>query len=242
MYRATKVRIYPTQEQAELLEKQFGVVRFVYNKALHIRTHWYKRYGVSLSNIKHIQPLLPIAKKSRRYGWIKQADSNALQVALQNLDQAFKNFFDKRAKYPKFKRKHGAQSSYHCSNLKITNDTIKIPKIPAIRANIHREITGKVKSITLSRSATGKYYASLLCDDGVEVPAKPVLISNITGLDVVLSVNDHRKLIHFLSKSDQSKLIHCFTQLLLLSAAYLSIGSFHRLIAVHANDEVNDQA
>ncbi|QBY42601.1 hypothetical protein ArsFIN_11590 [Arsenophonus nasoniae] len=57
-----------------------------------------------------------------------------------------------------------------------------------------------------------------------------------------LSVNDHRKLIHFLSKSDQSKLIHCFTQLLLLSAAYLSIGSFHRLIAVHANDEVNDQA
>ncbi|QBY43832.1 hypothetical protein ArsFIN_24010 [Arsenophonus nasoniae] len=57
-----------------------------------------------------------------------------------------------------------------------------------------------------------------------------------------LDVNDHRKLIHFLSKSDQSKLIHCFTQLLLLSAAYLSIGSFHRLIAVHANDEVNDQA
>ncbi|QBY43533.1 hypothetical protein ArsFIN_21010 [Arsenophonus nasoniae] len=55
-------------------------------------------------------------------------------------------------------------------------------------------------------------------------------------------VNDHRKLIHFLSKSDQSKLIHYFTQLLLLSAAYLSIGSFHRLIAVHANDEVNDQA
>ncbi|QBY46704.1 transposase zinc-binding domain-containing protein (plasmid) [Arsenophonus nasoniae] len=62
------------------------------------------------------------------------------------------------------------------------------------------------------------------------------------GLDSKHSVNDHRKLIHFLSKSDQSKLIHCFTQLLLLSAAYLSIGSFHRLIAVHANDEVNDQA
>lgn len=198
MYRATKVRIYPTQEQAELLEKQFGAVRFVYNKALHIRTQWYKRYGVSLSNIKHIQPLLPIAKKSRRYGWIKQADSNALQVALQNLDQAFKNFFDKRAKYPKFKRKHGAQSSYHCSNLKITNDTIKIPKIPAIKANIHREITGKVKSITLSRSATGKYYASLLCDDGVKLPEKPVFISNITGLDVGLS--------HYAIKSDGNKI------------------------------------
>lgn len=100
MYRATKVRIYPTPEQAELLEKQFGAVRFAYNKALHIRSHWYKRHGVSLNNVKHIQPLLPIAKKSRRYSWIKAADSNSLQVALQNLDQAFKNFFEKRAKYP----------------------------------------------------------------------------------------------------------------------------------------------
>ncbi|HBU6250240.1 TPA: helix-turn-helix domain-containing protein, partial [Klebsiella pneumoniae] len=70
MYRATKVRIYPTQEQTELLDKQFGAVRFAYNKALHIRSHWYKKHGVSLNNAKHIQPLLPIAKKSRRYSWI----------------------------------------------------------------------------------------------------------------------------------------------------------------------------
>ncbi|EKN5956921.1 transposase, partial [Yersinia enterocolitica] len=187
MYRATKVRIYPTPEQAELLEKQFGIVRFVYNKALHIRSHWYKRHGVSLNNVKHIQPLLPIAKKSHSYSWLKQADSNSLQVALQNLDQAFKNFFEKRAKYPRFKRKHGSQSSYHCSSLKITADTIKIPKISAIRANIHREIVGKVKSITITRSATGKYYASILCDNGIETPAKPSKISRVMGMDMGLS-------------------------------------------------------
>ncbi|MHA3606900.1 RNA-guided endonuclease InsQ/TnpB family protein [Yersinia enterocolitica] len=187
MYRATKVRIYPTPEQAELLEKQFGIVRFVYNKALHIRSHWYKRHGVSLNNVKHIQPLLPIAKKSHSYSWLKQADSNSLQVALQNLDQAFKNFFEKRTKYPRFKRKHGSQSSYHCSSLKITADTIKIPKISAIRANIHREIVGKVKSITITRSATGKYYASILCDNGIETPAKPSKISRVMGMDMGLS-------------------------------------------------------
>lgn len=132
MFRATKLRIYPTPDQAELLEKQFGAVRFAYNKALHIRSHWYRCHGVSLNNAQHIQPLLPVAKKSRRYSWLKQADSNALQVSLQNLDRAFRNFFEKRANYPKFKRKHGPQSSYHCSSLKITADTIKIPKIPAI--------------------------------------------------------------------------------------------------------------
>ncbi|QBY42870.1 transposase zinc-binding domain-containing protein [Arsenophonus nasoniae] len=73
-------------------------------------------------------------------------------------------------------------------------------------------------------------------------PLLNALFRAATRAMLQLAVNDHRKLIHFLSKSDQSKLIHCFTQLLLLSAAYLSIGSFHRLIAVHANDEVNDQA
>lgn len=186
MCRATKVRIYPTPEQAELLEKQFGAVRFAYNKALHIRSHWYKKHGVSLNNAKHIQPLLPIAKKSRRYSWIKAADSNALQVSLQNLDRAFQNFFERRAKYPVFKRKHGHQSSYHCSNLKITDDAIKIPKISPIRANIHREIVGKVKSITISRAPTGKYYASILADDCQEAPAKPTYITQLTGYDIGL--------------------------------------------------------
>lgn len=187
MFRATKVRIYPTPDQAELLEKQFGAVRFAYNKALHIRSHWYRRHGVSLSNTKHIQPLLPVAKKSRRYSWLKQADSNALQVSLQNLDRAFRNFFEKRAKYPKFKRKHGPQSSYHCSSLKITADTIKIPKIPAIRANVHREIIGRVKSITITRNAAGKYYASILADDGQEAAAKPACITTVAGYDLGLS-------------------------------------------------------
>ncbi|HCD8984499.1 TPA: transposase [Citrobacter freundii] len=187
MYRATKVRIYPTEEQAAFLNAQFGAVRFAYNKALHIRSHWYKRYGISLNNIKHIQPLLPIAKRSLRYSWLKQVDSTALQVALQHLDQAFKNFFEKRAKYPKFKRKHGVQSSHHCCSLKITDDSIKIPKISAIRANIHRNIVGKVKSITITRNATGKYYASILADDGQEAATKPTYITAVAGYDLGLS-------------------------------------------------------
>ncbi|HAW0905906.1 TPA: helix-turn-helix domain-containing protein [Escherichia coli] len=70
MLRATKVRLYPTPEQAEYLNAQFGAVRFTYNKALHIKKHAYQRHGVNLNPRKDLKPLLAVAKKSRRYGWL----------------------------------------------------------------------------------------------------------------------------------------------------------------------------
>lgn len=69
MKRATKVRLYPTDEQATFLNAQFGAVRFVYNKALHIQCHMFKRHGVSLKPNRDLKPLLAVAKKSRKYGW-----------------------------------------------------------------------------------------------------------------------------------------------------------------------------
>lgn len=200
MLRATKVRIYPTPEQAEYLNAQFGAVRFAYNKALHIKKHAYQRHGVSLNPRKDLKPLLAVAKKSRKYGWLKEYDSIALQQAVINLDVAFSNFFNPnlKARFPAFKRKHGRQSSYHCVGIKVLDGAIKIPKISPIEARLHREITGTLKSITLSRSATGKYYTSLLCEDGMEAPAKPALISNVMGLDMGL--------MHFAIKSDGNKI------------------------------------
>ncbi|GJK87334.1 TPA: transposase [Citrobacter freundii] len=199
MLRATKVRIYPTPEQADFLNAQFGAVRFAYNKALHIKKHAYQRHGVSLNPRKDLKPLLAVAKKSRKYAWLKAYDSMALQQAVINLDVAFSNFFNPKLKsrFPAFKRKNGRQSSYHCVGIKVLDSAIKIPKISPIEARLHRETVGTVKSITLSRSATGKYYASILCDDGAEAPAKPALISNVTGLDMGLS--------HYAIKSNGDK-------------------------------------
>ena len=170
MLRATKVRVYPTPEQAEFLNAQFGAVRFAYNKALHIKKQAYQRHGMSLSPRKDLKPLLAVAKKSRKYAWLKEYDPIALQQAVINLDVAFSNFFNPKlkARFPTFKSKHGKQSSYHCVGVRVLDGAIKIPKIPPIEARLHREITGTLKSITLSRSTTGKYYASLLCDDGME--------------------------------------------------------------------------
>ncbi|UYW19768.1 RNA-guided endonuclease InsQ/TnpB family protein [Vibrio parahaemolyticus] len=189
MLRATKIRIYPTIEQAEFLESQFGAVRFAYNKALHIKTHFYKKKSISLSLKKEIKPLLSLGKKSRKYSWLSQFDSISLQQSIINLDKAFSNFFNPKlkAKFPKFKRKHGYQSSYHCTGLKILENAIKIPKCKPINAKIHREISGTLKSITISKSSTGKFYASVLVDCGNEAPIKPKHITKLSGYDLGLT-------------------------------------------------------
>ncbi len=189
MLRATKIRIYPTQEQAEFLIAQFGAVRFAYNKALHLKSHMYRKHGVTLNPKKDIKPLLAVAKKSRKYQWLKEYDSIALQQSVINLHQAFDNFFNPKlkAKYPQFKRRHGKQSSYHCVGVKVLDGSIKLPKMKPIEANVHREIEGVVKSITVSLSKTGKFYASILADDGVEALTPLHTVRTVTGVDLGLS-------------------------------------------------------
>jgi putative transposase len=189
MLRATKVRIYPTQHQAEFLIAQFGAVRFAYNKSLHLKRHMYRKHGVTLSPKRDIKPLLAVAKKSRKYQWLKLYDSIALQQSVINLHQAFDNFFNPKlkAKYPQFKRRHNKQSSYHCVGVKLLDGAIKLPKMKPVEANIHREIVGTVKSITVSMSKTGKFYASILVDDGLEAPGLLQTVNRVTGIDLGLS-------------------------------------------------------
>lgn len=191
MRKAIKVRLYPTTEQADLLNRQFGSVRFLYNTGLRIMSHRYKRRGQSLSAKHDIKKLLPVAKKSRKYSWLKEADSIALQQACINLDQAFQRFFDPKQKagYPRFKSKRGKQSSYHCVGVKSGDNWIKVPKLGPIKARIHRPMDGKLKSITLSRTVTGKHYAALLFETGQDAPERlqDLDASSVVGLDMGLS-------------------------------------------------------
>ena len=188
MLRATKVRIYPTAEQAEFLNRQFDAVRFAWNKALAIKTHYYRVRNQNLSPRKHLKPLLATAKKSRKYSWLKNVDSIALQQAIINLDAAFQNFFNPKleARFPRFKSKRGRQSSYHCMSVAVGDNWIKVPKCQPIKARVHREISGKVKSITLSKTATGKYFASVLVDDGLAQPnpLTDLNASKVVGIDM----------------------------------------------------------
>lgn len=191
MLRATKIRICPDAEQGAFLDRQFGAVRFVFNKALHIKTHQYRMCGESLSAKHDLKPLLAVAKRSRKYSWLADFDAMALQQACINVDRAFKNFFEGRARFPRFKRKRGAQASYHCTGkTEIGADWITIPKCPGrIEAVVHRETTGELKSITVTRTATGKYFAACLFEDGEAPPELPTVVpaEAIVGIDVGLT-------------------------------------------------------
>ncbi len=191
MLKPVKIRIYPTTEQAAFLNRQFGAVRFVYNTGLRIMSHRYKRHGQSLSAKHDIKKLLPVAKTSRKYGWLKEADSMALQQACLNLDHAFQRLFDPKQKggYPRFKSKRDKQSSYHCVGVKAGDSWIKVPKLGPIKARMHRQVEGRLKSITLTRTVTGKHYASLLYETDQVAPArlKDVDAAKVVGLDMGLS-------------------------------------------------------
>lgn len=197
--RAVKIRIYPTKEQADDLNRQFGAVRFVYNKGLSIISSQYKKHGRRLSATREIKALLPVAKRSRKYGWLSQFDAIALQQACIHLGKAYARFFGKKGRYPRFKSKHGKQSSYHCTSLKVGKGWIKIPKLSPLKAKIHRPLEGKLKSITLSRSRTGKYYASLLFElpETKKTPPQHLDASQVMGLDMGLT--------HLLIQSDGHK-------------------------------------
>ena len=107
MFDATRIRLYPTDEQAHSLAVQFGCARWAWNNALALTGDLYRTTGKGL-NYHAMAIRLP--KLKQEFEWLGDADSQALQQSLQNLARAFENFFAKRGKYPRFKSKHGRQS------------------------------------------------------------------------------------------------------------------------------------
>ena len=186
MLHAAKFRLYPTKEQEKFLWGQWGAVRFVWNKALALKQRFYKRDGTNLSVIHDLKPLLAVAKKSRKYSWLKLYDSIALQESVRHLDGAFNRFFKQEAGFPRWKSRRGEQSSYHCTCVSAGDGWIRVPKIGRIKAVTHRPVEGKVKSITLSADATGAYYAAVLYEDGKPETKQITKIyeDKIEGIDV----------------------------------------------------------
>ncbi|MEG3941540.1 RNA-guided endonuclease TnpB family protein [Microcoleus sp. S36b_A3] len=193
MYQAYKFRIYPTAQQQTYFAGAFGCCRWFWNYSLNLCQQTYKDTGKGLSR-SAIQGLLPNLKKE--YPWLKNAYSQSLQVVALNLSTAYKNFFDKRGGFPSFKSKHGKQSISYPQNVKVGDNSIKLPIIGEVHCIIHRTLDGQVKTVTISQNTDGKHYASILVDDGRETPEKDANGKAI-GLDVGL--------IDFVVTSDGSK-------------------------------------
>ncbi|MBG1260904.1 RNA-guided endonuclease TnpB family protein [Nostoc commune] len=193
MLKAYKYRIYPTSEQSILLAKSFGCVRWFYNFALNLTSEAYKDTGKGLSR-NDIINLLPSLKKEHE--WLTEPPSQCLQQVALDLSGAFLNFFEKRAKYPNFKKKGQKQSIRFPQGIKLDGDYLVLPKLGKIYCKVSRLPEGKIKSVTVSLIPSGEYYAACLYDDG---KGKPASSSEGKAIGIDMGIN------HYAITSDGTK-------------------------------------
>lgn len=182
MNKAYKFRLYPNKEQKEMFHKTFGCVRFIYNKMLADKIDYYNETGKKLNNTP--------AQYKKKFPFLKEVDSLALCNAQINLQSAYNNFFrDKKVGFPKFKSKKKSKLSYTTNNqgskIHIKGNYIKLPKIGYVKLKAHRLISNDeiIKSCTISRTPTGKYYISILVEYDKEI-IQSNNYDNILGLDM----------------------------------------------------------
>ena len=191
MYKTYKFRLYPNNEQKIIMNKTFCCVRFIYNYFLDKCKN--NKYIKAFDMCSEIKTLF------EDYPFLKDVDSCALRCAVFNLEDSFKNFFEKRSSYPKFKSKYNKQSyrticikrlyknkEYSNIELDLINKKIKLPKLGLVDIRGYRNlevINGRVINATITKETTNKYYVSVLVDE-IEVINKKVKATNIVRIDL----------------------------------------------------------
>ena len=197
--KAYKFRIYPTEEQEIFFAKTFGCVRKVYNLMLNDRKKAYEE----VKNDPSKKMTFPTpAKYKKEFPFLKEVDSLALANAQLHLDKAYKNFFrDKSVGFPRFKSKKNPVQSYTTNNQNgtvalIDSKFIKVPKLKSlVRIKLHRQPKGMIKSATISRHSSGKYYISLLCKEEIsELPKTNSAIGIDLGITDFAILSDGQKI------------------------------------------------
>ena len=170
MLKAFKYRIYPNSSQSEELAKAFGSCRFIFNKALEHKKSTYESSKKSVSYSELSTSFLKSLKEE--YIWLKEVPSQALQQSLKHLDSAYQKFFKKQNKFPSFKCKYSKQSFSLPQFVKVNfkDSIVIIPKIGSVKARLHRTFEGTIKTCTVSKTPTNKYYISILVDNNKELP------------------------------------------------------------------------
>jgi putative transposase len=189
----TKVRLYPTSAQEQKLSKQFGCARWAWNWALEETRRLYRETGKGLSYFG-MTKCLPKLKDDNP--WLMEADAQVLQQSLRHLACSFRNFFEKNSGYPRFKNKRDRQSIQFPQRVSLEGNFIYLPKVGWVRAVIHRPIIGHIKTVTVSKSPCGHFFASILTDREIFLP-EVNSIGPAIGVDVGIA--------HLAITSDGSK-------------------------------------
>lgn len=185
--KAYQFRIYPTEEQKLLFAKTFGCVRLVYNYYLEQKIKLYQKEKKNFTYTKCSSDMTAL-KKTEEYLFLSEVDSIALQQSLRHLEDAFQNFFSRPASgFPKFKSRRKSRKSYTTvsvnGNISLENGYLKLPKAGLVKVRQHRAIPTdyKLKSVTISQSASGKYNASILFEYENQVQEQK--LHDFLGLD-----------------------------------------------------------
>lgn len=186
MIKAYKYRLKPNEKQKIFFEKSFGCARYIYNWGLNLRTEAYQKDGINISWVDICKKMTDL-KKQDEMSWLNDVSNQSLQCSIRNMDSAFTRFFREKKGFPKFKSKKGKQSFQFVQKVQINfyNHKVKLPKIGWVNFYKNQSFLGKIGTVTISKSKTGKYYISILVDDGIELPTKAQINYNTTvGIDV----------------------------------------------------------
>ena len=244
--KAYKFRIYPNEEQKIMFAKTFGCARFIYNKMLSDKIDYYQQTKQRLNNTP--------AQYKIEFEWLKEVDSLALANTQMNLQKAFTNFFtNPKSGFPKFKSKHRHRKSYTTNNQKgsitLENGYLKLPKlVDLVKVKQHRQIPKdhKIKSVTISQTPSGKYYASILCE--YENQIQTIEPKTFLGLDFsmkelyVASDNTSAEYPRYFRKSqkklarEQRKLSKCVTGSQNRNKQRLKVAKLHERVANQRKD------
>ena len=161
MKKGFNIRIYPNKEQQILIDKTFGCTRYIYNFMLNLKQKLYEFYGISL-NYNQMSKILTELKKQKL--WLQEPDKCSLQCSIKDLDNAYLNLFN-GAGFPNFKSRRGKNSYRTNDKLKLDQDNkkIRIPKVGWIKFRDKSNFNGltKINNITISKTSSGKYFASI---------------------------------------------------------------------------------
>lgn len=206
-----RFRVYPNKEQRQHVARTFGCARYVYNWGKELRTNAYHGDGESLSYTDTAKRLTKL-KKDEDHEWLQEVSAVVLQQSLRNLERAFTNFFEGRAEYPSFKRKHGRQSARYVGTAFDLKETehgrkLRLSKMPALlKVNWSRAMPETPTSCTITRDPAGRYHVCFAVKrETDELPKTKQTVGIDLGLTDVVVTSDGWKSgnPHYLQKSER---------------------------------------
>ena len=187
MLQTYEYRLYPCKEQQEILTKHFGCVRYVYNRALALKTSVYETEQRTLSKFDLCKRTTQW-RKEEETRWLSEVQAQALQQAIVDLDSAFVKFFREKKGYPKFKSKHNHRYSYRSpqgNKIDFSSNKIYLPQVGWVALRVDRRFKGEIRNVTVKQVPSGKYFVSVLFqDDTKNLPLQDINPETTIGIDL----------------------------------------------------------